>query len=118
MRVHALKFTQITTTERALTDYPMAGEKCIACGACALTCPTQAIDYLETPDFREVRLCGTVLNHLEAPKCQACGEPLPPSRYLEYVTDRSDAAMDKQVLRSLCPRCAREQKAVKLVNLW
>ncbi|MBI4795392.1 MAG: FAD-dependent oxidoreductase [Deltaproteobacteria bacterium] len=117
MRVHALKFSQITTTERVLTDYPLVANTCIACGACALACPTQAIDYQEGPDFREVRLCGTVLNHLETPKCQACGEPLPPARYLQYVTDRSDAAMDKQVLRLLCPNCARTQRAARFVKL-
>ena len=111
MRVHALKFSQITTRERVLTDYPLASEKCIACGACAQACPTQAIDYLEGPDYREVRLCGTVLNRLKTPKCQACGAPLVPPRYLGYVTSRSDAAMGKVVLRRLCPQCSREQRA-------
>jgi NADH-quinone oxidoreductase subunit F len=118
MKVYALKFSQITTTERVLTDYPRVSEHCIACGACALACPTQAITYIEDPDFREVRLCGTVLNHMETPKCQVCGEPLAPSRYLSYVTGRSDATMGKQVLRRLCARCAREQRAEKMVYLW
>ncbi len=118
MRVHALKFSQITTTERALTDYPLAGEKCIACGACALTCPTQAIDYVEEADYREVRLCGTILNRLEAQHCQACGAPLAPPRYLEYVVNRSDNAINKHVHRDLCPKCARGQSAEKMVSAW
>lgn len=118
MRVHALKFSQITTTERVLTDYPQAAKTCIACGACALACPTQAIDYEEAPDHREVRLCGTVLNRLEEGQCSVCGAPLPPPRYFEYVKSRSDDVMGKQVLRNLCPKCAREQKAHKMVNLW
>ena len=118
MQVYALKFSQITTTERVLTDYPRVSERCIACGACALACPTQAISYVEGADYREVQLCGTVLNHLETPKCQICGEPFTPSRYLSYVTARSDATMGKQVLRRLCPKCAREQRAVAMVNIW
>ncbi len=118
MKVAALKFSQISTTERVLTDYPRAAKRCITCGACALACPTNAIDYLEGPDFREVRLCGTVLNHLEVPRCQQCGEPFVPARYLDYVTHRTDKAMGKQVLRRLCPRCARAKRAEKLVNLF
>jgi NADPH-dependent glutamate synthase beta subunit-like oxidoreductase len=118
MQVHALKFSQISTTERVLTDYPHAQQTCIACGACALACPTQAIDFVEAPGSREVRLCGTVLNRLETAPCPVCREPLPPSRFLEYVTSRSDAAMGKQVLRRVCPKCAREQRAAKFANLW
>ncbi len=114
MKVAALKFRQISATERVLVDYPRAAERCIACGACALACPTQAIDYVEGPDFREVRLCGTVFNRLEAPRCARCGRPFVPPRYLEYVNHRIEKVMDKPVLRRLCPACARERRAESL----
>jgi hypothetical protein len=64
-----------------------------------------------------VRLCGTVLNVLPAPACQGCGGPLPPARYLDYVTSRSDAVTGKQVLRRLCPACAREKRAQEFVKI-
>jgi putative selenate reductase YgfK subunit len=116
MKVEALKFSPISTTERILTDYAHAKEACIACGACAIACPTGAIDFIETPEKREVRLCGTLLNQLELTKCHACGEPFVPPRYLEYVTQRSDGVMGKRVLRRLCPKCARASRAAQFVR--
>jgi NADH-quinone oxidoreductase subunit F len=115
--VDALVFKDISDNERILTDYSRVQERCIACGACALACPTQAIDYQEGSDFREVRLCGTIFSRLETPKCHQCDESFVPARYLDYVSSRSDQTMGKSVLRRLCPTCARKSRAKQFVKL-
>lgn len=63
-----------------------------------------------------MRLCGTVLNELEVQACQGCGGPLPPVRYLGYVSSHRDKMMGKQVLRRLGPACAREKRPRSLSN--
>jgi NADH-quinone oxidoreductase subunit F len=117
MQIGALEFKDIGGHESILGDYHRVTQKCIACGACVSVCPTSGLEYIEGPDFREIRLCGSVLNRLETSHCQQCGQSFAPARYLDYVTQHSDQPMAKAVRRQLCPACARQFRAKQFVKL-
>jgi NADPH-dependent glutamate synthase beta subunit-like oxidoreductase/Fe-S-cluster-containing hydrogenase component 2 len=111
--VDALHFVELDSTERILRDYARPGEFCITCGACALACPTGAMECTETSRKRELRLCGTLLNRQEVLTCPACGGAFVPSRFLHYVMERTKTvpAVSAPPGRDLCPACARRTGA-------
>jgi hypothetical protein len=49
-----------------------------------------------------VRLCGTVLNHLESYKCEGCGAPLALIRYLSYVAGRRSLTFNHTHNSAVC----------------
>jgi ferredoxin len=117
VKVEALEFKPISTPERVLSNYERPGERCVTCGACALACPTQAIQIVDTPDgMRQMRLCGTVLNSLQMVPCSSCGQPFAPQRYLDYVEANSGGKSHEHLGEHLCARCARVKRAEALAG--
>jgi NADPH-dependent glutamate synthase beta subunit-like oxidoreductase/Pyruvate/2-oxoacid:ferredoxin oxidoreductase delta subunit len=111
MKIEALSFREINPDEWMLSDYLRPAERCTTCGACALACPTGAMEIRNFENHRELSFCGTVLNRMELLRCANCGMPFAPERYLAFTAEKSDGKTGPGVVRNLCPDCARNESA-------
>jgi NMD protein affecting ribosome stability and mRNA decay len=57
-----------------------------------------------------------VVGRFELETCDLCGTPYAPRKYLDFVKKNSDESMAINVVRDLCPTCARRTGAINLVG--
>jgi len=111
MEVDALQFGYLDFDKPGLTDFRIAAERCILCGACAANCPTGAIVVEDRDGERQLSLCGTILCREKLEYCERCNEVLGPARYIDYVSKRTERISLAFGGRKLCSECARRATA-------
>jgi len=113
MGIEALKLGYIDFDNPGPTDLKITAERCIACGACATNCPTEAMQMTDTDGERVLSLCGTVLNRLKLEYCEICGAVLGPARYHDYIMRRVREISPALMGRRICLDCARRESGTQ-----
>ena len=67
MGVNALQLGYLNFDHPTETDFRIAAERCITCGACAANCPNEA---MVMRDQEGERLLSSVRHHLEPPQAR------------------------------------------------
>jgi NADH dehydrogenase/NADH:ubiquinone oxidoreductase subunit G len=108
---YALCFAHRGYDRKVTSEFEALSEYCIGCGTCAQVCPTGAIWMKDEEDERTIYTKDVVIGRFKLAPCQACGTPYAPQAYLDFVRKHSDEEMGVDVLRGLCPECARKLSA-------
>lgn len=112
----ALCFAHRGYERMVTTDFGSLSEYCIGCGTCAQICPTGAIRMKDEGEERTIYTKNGVVARFELEKCGVCGIPYAPKKYLDFIKKKSDESMAVNVVRDLCPSCARRMGAINLLG--
>ncbi len=111
--VNALQLGYLNFDHPTETDFRVAAERCITCGACAANCPNEAMVIRDEEGERILSLCGTTLNRLKLEYCEECGAVLGPARYHDFISRRLLTAGASLAGSTLCIACARKLTAAR-----
>jgi NADH dehydrogenase/NADH:ubiquinone oxidoreductase subunit G len=94
-----------------VVSLPFGGDAadCLGCGACALSCPTAAIDMTDRDGTR--RIWGRTFERL---RCAACGCPTLTREHAAHLAARTGLPPETF---GICDRCRREQTARRIESL-
>lgn len=87
------------------TDFERLSEYCIGCGACANVCPTNAIRVEDRGDERKIFTWGQVLARFKLEKCEHCGTPFAPKKYLDLIDEKAYKPKGIEHVNYICPQC-------------
>ena len=105
---YALCFVNRGPKRRVTTDFEKLSEYCIGCGACAHVCPTNAIQMEDRGDQRKIYTWGQVLARFKLERCDRCGMPFAPKRYLELINQKAYKPKGLELVDYVCPECFKK----------
>ena len=106
---YALCFVNRGPDRRLTTDFERLSEYCIGCGSCANVCPTGAIRVEDKGDQRKIYTWGQVLARFHLERCEHCGTPFAPKKYLELVNQRAYQPKGLEMVEYVCPECFKKR---------
>ncbi len=117
MGIDALPFGHFDFDHPFETDFRKVSERCILCGACAHSCPNEAMEIRDEGGKRVLLLCGTELNRLTLEYCADCGAAIGPERYRDFLAERLKGVVETPAGVKLCMECARKKALTRYDEL-
>jgi len=95
-------------TSRKVTANTDRLQECIGCGACAQVCPTDAIRVIDADGFRKIYTWGEMMLRFQLEKCEHCGTPFAPKRYMDFINKRAYIPKGLELVDYICPKCFKD----------